>query len=337
MTLEEIDPSEAVELYLEERVDELSERSLYGHKSRLRHFLRWCEESGIENLNTVSGRDIHRFRNWRREDGDLAPISVKTVMDTVRVFMRFCGTIEAVPPDLHTKVLSPSMSAEESARDEMVDAEVAKEILEYLESYEYASVRHVTMMLAWRALMRRGSIRALDLRDYDDTEMSLKVVHRPAQGTPLKNAEGGERFIALTPETCRVLDDWISDRRPDVRDSHGRRPLIASSQGRVHGTTLQNYAYSVTTPCLISDHCPHGEVINECDAANVRTGASKCPSSKSPHCIRRGAITHWLSEDVPEPVISSRANVSPEVLDRHYDRRSERQKMEQRRKYLERI
>jgi len=57
----------------------------------------------------------------------------------------------------------------------------------------------------------------------------------------------------------------------------------------------------------------------------------------SPHAVRRGAITHWLNSDVPEPVVSARVNVSTAVLDEHYDRRTERDKMEQRRKYLDQI
>jgi hypothetical protein len=57
----------------------------------------------------------------------------------------------------------------------------------------------------------------------------------------------------------------------------------------------------------------------------------------SPHAVRRGAITHWLNSDVPELVVSARANVSTAVLDEHYDRRTEREKMEQRRRYLEKI
>lgn len=337
MPLEPIEPEKAVELYLEDRKSELSKRSQYGHKSRLSHFISWCDREDINNMNTLSGRDLHRFRLWRRRDGDLAPISEKTQMDTLRVFIRWCNTIDAVPSDLHAKVVSPSMSENEETRDVMVDAEVAEQILEYLSSYEYASIRHVCFLLMWRALLRRGAVHALDVSDYDASEMSLEIRHRPATETPIKNKEHGERFIALNDSTCAVLDDWLNDRRPDVEDEYGRESLLATSKGRPHVTTIQNYVYSVTTPCLMTDECPHDRAIEECDAAGVRTGASKCPSSRSPHAVRRGAITHWLSSDVPEPIVGARGNLSSGVLAKHYDKRTERKKMEQRRKYLEKV
>jgi hypothetical protein len=57
--------------------------------------------------------------------------------------------------------------------------------------------------------------------------------------------------------------------------------------------------------------------------------------SRPPHGARRGAITHWLSNDLPERVVSDRANVSPDVIKKHYDQRGERDKMEQRREFLD--
>jgi hypothetical protein len=48
MSLEPIDAETALELYLADRGNELSEVSLKGHKYRLGHFVRWCD--GIEGL-----------------------------------------------------------------------------------------------------------------------------------------------------------------------------------------------------------------------------------------------------------------------------------------------
>lgn len=117
MSLEPIEPETAVELYRDDRESELSEASRCGHRSRLSRFLRWCDERGITDLNELNGRDLHRFRLWRRSDGDLAPISEKTQMDTISVFTRWAATIDAVPSDLHSKVVSPSMADDDEAED----------------------------------------------------------------------------------------------------------------------------------------------------------------------------------------------------------------------------
>lgn len=68
-----------------------------------------------------------------------------------------------------------------------------------------------------------------------------------------------------------------------------------------------------------------------------RGHSAQCPSSVSPHPFRRGAITHYLQSDVPETVVCDRANVTSDVIDQHYDQRSQKEKMEQRRGYLDEI
>lgn len=335
--LEPIAPEEAVELYLTDKQTEFADATLRSHRSRLGHFLQWCEKGDVTNLNTLTGRDLHRYRLWRRDEGDIAPVTEKTQMDTLRVFIRWGESIDAVQTDLFAKVISPSLDTGENVRDVKVDAGAAEKILEHLNTYEYASARHVCFRLMWRAALRRGAIVALDVGDYDSTDQSLEVQHRAESGTPIKNKDRGERYIALTDETCDVLDAWLADRRPAVTDDAGREPLLATLHGRVHPTTVQTYLYSVTKPCFHTGDCPHDKEIEECTPASDRTQASKCPSSLSPHALRRGAITHWLASDLPEPVVSDRANVSPAVLKKHYDRRTEHKKMEQRRGYLDDI
>jgi hypothetical protein len=135
---------------------------------------------------------------------------------------------------------------------------------------------------------------------------------------------------------CDTLDAYLEYNRIEVMDDHGRKPLFTSKFGRPGKSSLRDSVYKITRPCVYTGTCLHGREIDSCEAMD-RNKASRCPSSVSPHAIRRGSITHHLSEDVPEKVVGDRMNVSLDVLEKHYDRRSERQKTEQRRGYLDNI
>jgi integrase len=216
----------------------------------------------------------------------------------------------------------------------MLDSDRATEVLCYLEKYQYGSIEHVSIALLWHTMMRVGALHSLDLCDYDSDEQFLEIHHRPEQGTPIKNQQAGERLVALSSQLCELLDDWISDQRPSVTDDYDRNPLITTNKGRASISALRTYVYRWSQPCRYGQECPHDRDQDDCEARE-RDYASTCPSSVSPHAIRRGSITHNLNDDVPDKVVSDRANVSQAVIDQHYDRRSEREKMEQRRDYLE--
>jgi len=198
MNLEPIEPETAVELYLAEKATEYADATINSHRSRLGHLVRWCDEMGIDNLNDLTGRQLHEYRIWRRNDGDLSVASEKTQMDTVRVFVRWLASIDGVAPELHQKVQSPSLSPEQNTRHVMLDSNDAEAILDHLEKYEYGSRTHVTLSLLWHTMMRRGGVRALDVEDYQRDDQCLAVVNRPETGTRIKNGKNGERLIALS-------------------------------------------------------------------------------------------------------------------------------------------
>jgi len=92
----------------------------------------------------------------------------------------------------------------------------------------------------------------------------------------------------------------------------------------------------VSPPCKYGQECPHDRDESDCEAVGLDS-SSRCPSSVSPHPFRRGAITHFLQSDVPETAVSDRANVTKDIIDQHYDQRSDTEKMEQRRGYLDKV
>jgi len=331
--LEPLSPEDGVSLYLQHREGEVSEQTLSSHRYRLDAFAEWCEEQEIHNLNDLTGRILHSYRVHRREQDDLEPITLQGQLSTLRVFLEFCASIDAVPEGLRDKILLPTVSGEEQASKTSLAAERAERVMDYLETYQYASRQHVTMNLLWRTGIRMGSARAIDLSDYDPDAPGIELVHRPEEDTPLKNQERGERWVAIRPYTAGVLDDFIDGPRCDVIDEYGREPLLTTRQGRVSRSCIRDTVYSLTRPCLYRE-CPHDDYHPDSCEATKRDQASKCPSSRSPHDVRSGAITAHLIDDVPIEVVSDRMDVSRDVLDRHYDRRTEREKMEQRREYL---
>nr|WP_322987040.1 hypothetical protein [Natribaculum luteum] len=121
--------------------------------------------------------------------------------------------------------------------------------------------------------------------------------------------------------------------RPDVTDDYGCKPLIATQYGRLPGNTIRKTLYRVTRPCWRDEPCPRDRDLEECEAVHL-DHASTCPSSRSPHDVRSGRVAYYRREDVPRRIVKDRLNASDDILDRHYDRRSDREQAEQRSNFL---
>jgi len=330
--LDQLDPEQGRQMYLDERRHELTDATLQSHDYRLKQFVAWCEEDGIDDLNDLSGRDLHRFRVKRREEDEFTTASTKGQLATLRMFLRFCATIDAVKPGLDEKIILPK-TTEEDVRDEMVDSEQAAQILNHLERFRYATLEHAFLAVLWHTGLRVGAATGIDVCDYDSGEQYLELVHRPDQETTLKSGEKSERLVALSESVCEILNDWLAVNHPGVTDDYDRTPLFATRRDRLSKNRARSIAYEYTQPCVYGDECPYGREIEECDARDTAY-AHKCPSSLSPHIFRRGAITHHLREKTPKPIVSNRMDVGMDTLEKHYDQRTEREKLEKRRQYL---
>lgn len=332
---EKISPSTAIEEYLNARSHEVSDATLQNHRYRLKQFRLWCEEEGFDDMRELSGRETEAFRLSREED-DLAPMTVRNQMMTVRVFTEWCETQGYVKPGIADRIRTPAVAKSDRSRDDHVTRETAEEIIEAYSQYKYGSLRHVLFHLIFRTGMRTGAVRGLDLGDIElGQDPHIRVRHRPKTDTPLKRgAEGGERHVSIVnSELAEALEAYCERNRHDVEDEYGRKPLFTSRHGRIAKTTIQSHIYRATQPCERTGNCPHEKNPGSCPYRSSDK-ASQCPSSVSPHAIRRSAITMFLNADVEKEVISGRCNVSRDRLEEHYDARTEESKRKTRRQGL---
>lgn len=334
--LEPLAPDEALEMYLQHREMEVSEKTLQNQRYRLESFVQFCREEEIDNLNDLTGRDLHRFRIWRAKGqadttnyGPVNKVTLKGILDTLRKFLEFAASIGAVEQGMREKVLMPDLAPEDEQREEMLEPERAEDILHFLDQFRYASREHVIMAILWHTGIRLGSLRALDVDDFDETEPCLELRHRPESGTPLKNQVAAERDIAVGPKYAQVIQSYINHNRVEATDDYGRRPLITSEYGRLTASPIRKAVYRWTQPCRIGT-CPHDRDQKTCEWTNA-SELKSCPSARSPHGVRRGSITKHRKEGIPREVVSERVNASDGVLEKHYDQRSKRQRMRNRR------
>ncbi|TKX54503.1 site-specific integrase [Halorubrum sp. SP3] len=342
--LEPIEPSKAVDLYLRGR-DDISENTRESQLYDLRAFVAWTDEVGLTNMNELSGRDLYEFRVWRRDGGysgeEIETVTLRGTLATVRAFLRFCVTIDAVEDELWDKLPLPVAGRDEQVSDSTLDPDRAVAILEHLDKYKYASRQHVILLLLWHTGCRSGAIRGLDLGDLDldgtrarGEGPAVHFVHRPDTGTPLKNKGPGTRWNAISQEVATVLRDYIDGPRKEATDEHGRRPLLSTSQGRISSSSIRSTLYRVTRPCWRGEACPHDEDPDTCEFTESGH-MSRCPSARSPHDVRSGRVTAYRRANVKRDLVEDRLNASDDVLDKHYDRRSEREKAAQRRRYFD--
>ena len=329
--LQPLSPSEGVEQFLAYRQPSVRESTFNNTKTRLLHFVSWCIEKEVNNLNTLTGRSIHSFVRWRQEQ--MKPIALQKQLSTIRAFLRWAADIDTVEPGLAEKVHAPSLPDGAEARDVALRAERAEPIISHLDQFEHGSRLHATMVFIRRAGIRRGTLRSFDLEDLRPDEHAIAVRHRPETDTPLKNGKAVERWLYLGPIVYKVVEDYVSYNRLAVIDDFDREPLLTTKYGRPHGTTIQGWVYRATQPCHYGE-CPHDRDPRECEALGADGVPSKCPSSVGPHAVRRGAITHFLNEGIPPEVVSERTDVSLEVLYRHYNARSQMEQMSVRREYF---
>lgn len=341
--LDPITPQTASDMYYDEREDDASHSSMIETiRPGVDLFVQWCDTAGIENLNEVRGRELKQFKSWCKEHTDNNKVSLNGILAVVRRFLMFCVTIEAVDKDVPDKVPTSNLSDDEEVCYEKPPRKQVEQVLEYLETYEYGSRRHVEYAVIKEIGDRVGALRGIDIEDIDLEDQVIRFRHRPekdadVKGTPLKNGTDGQRSVNISKELADVIRHYLENPcRDDVTDKFDRDPLLTTESGRPAVGTIRRDLYKLTRPCVYSNTCPHDRDIETCEATK-NGNASECPSSHSPHPLRRYSIEHQIDRGVPKDELCDRVDVSVPVLNKHYDTRSEERKRKQRLKTFEKL
>lgn len=349
-----------IERYIDNRRGELSDATIRSVRSRWRWFEQFCDAYDVEYTTDLNRPLLSKYKQKRREMGrDPNPVTMVTQLNTVKNILQHLADWGFAEPNLHQAIHVPELRDKEDVKENAIDPEVALRVLEYLRRYEWASRQHVVFELIFTTTMRSGTVRALDIDDIHWEDNLIGAQHRPKSGTPLKNKQHGERLIAVPDRTTEMLKDWINNQRPTPNDpSSRRRPLIATQHGRASKTTIQSDVYGVMRPQYIGEECnctrehaekswrsrlgdeeferrrrsSNHEIDLSCAASN-KNNASTCVDVEGPHALRKAAVKYHIDNGWDEKLhqLSDRANAEEEVLRKHYDQATEKERAERRR------
>lgn len=316
----DVTPAEGVEHYLNARTD-LRKETRRRQRYVLEGFVEFCQEVDVEYLSEIGPMHIDRYQNWRREQG-IKEVTIRGNISTLKAFVKKMTDYGMVHARLWDSIQVPRVDPEDERSETVLDVETAEELLLYLKRFRYASRGHVIMSVLCNTGIRTGTLHSLDVEDLslDEEGPYFYPQHRPDEGTPLKNGDRGSRPISITPEMADMLRDYVEHHRHNVTDDYGRKPLITTSRGRASKQTIRREVYRLTAPCFRGEPCPG------CNGPTAM--GAKCPEAVGPHPVRHYYITKCKREGLPTEAISDRCNVSPGVIERHYNHLSPEERME---------
>lgn len=276
------------------------------------------DKDQIESVSDIERWILGQYKDWLVGQ-DYAAATVQSKQKQARRWVKWLESQGLVEVGLHLAIQPIQLSDKEQTSSDILEP---NQINKYLTFYRNnprwrGTRRHALLEVIAHTAARRSGIRGLDVRDWDKENRMLSFINRPERGTRLKNGRPHQRKVILSGEPAKVIDEFIKKNRLNKHDEHGREPLFASRQGRPTKSTITNWVYSATQPCIMQE-CPHSKERHNCEWTK-QTKASQCPSSSSPHPVRRGSITWQLNIGRDPNDVAARAATTREVLRRYYD------------------
>ena len=330
----ELTPRAARRQFLNSKCGNVKESTYRSYRYPTKHFVEYCESNSVEAIGEVNS---YLIESWvqRRESEDVKAITAKNNAKHVRVFLKWCVNSGLIDPGVAERMRIPETGEKGDVSSKTVRREQAEQILTRLSTYEYATRKHAAFKFIWETGCRVSGAIAIDMDDLGKNPKNGKptVKFRDRPTTQLKNGQRGERTIMISEDLDGVLTDYIEGRRKRVTEDNGRKPLFTTQAGRVSRQVMYKDTVAFSRPCVYAGFCPDGREIESCEYAQKKKKAASCPENFSLHPIRRGSITDHLNRGFPKEVLSERVDVSVDVLDKHYDARTEQDALDRREEY----
>ena len=317
----DLDIPEAVDQFIARKRPNWKGSTERSYRKSLDTFEEYAEEEEIETLSELERWKLGQYTGWLLgHERDYAKATVQSKQKQARRWVKWLESQGYVAVGLHLAIETLKLDDSEQTSDQILRPTELRELLAWFRNdpRQRGTRTHALLEVVAHTGARRSGLASLDVGDWDADARTLVFRNRPDNGTRLKNGDEHERKVVLSEKPAEVLTKYVNRERFEKHDRHGRRPLFASRQGRPSKSTITNWVYKATQPCL-KESCPHSKNRHNCEWTE-QTEASKCPSSKSPHPARRGSITWQLNIGRQPADVAARAATTPQVIRRYYDR-----------------
>ncbi|SEQ00586.1 tyrosine-type recombinase/integrase [Natrinema salaciae] len=315
----DLELEEAMQLFISRNQPNWKGETARTYRKSLDTFEAFAEETDLETLDDLEMWRVGRFTDYLLSQ-DYARVTVQSKQKQARRWLKWLESQGYIEVGTHLAIEPLKLTDSEQTSSDIFRPETLNETLAYYrDSLKWRSKRgHALLEIIGHTGARRSCIRALDVDDYDPEARTLTFLNRPKTGTRLKRGDAHQRKVVLAETPNRILEEYVERDRSERHDEHGRRPLFASARGRPVKSTITNWIYQATLPC-VRKSCPHGKERHKCQWTEQQD-SSKCPSSTSPHPVRRGSITWQLNIGRSVQDVADRAATTPDVIRRYYDR-----------------
>jgi len=309
---------EAIALYVRRKKTDWKGETKRTYERDLGIFEDYAAERELETLDDLTRWNVGGFTDYLLEQ-DYARVTITGRQRSAKTWLKYLESQGLVPLGIHLAIETLKLDEDEETSDQQLAPEDARTLLQfYRNSAEWRGTRrHAVLEIFWHIGCRSKGLQALDLDDYDRDTGDLRFRNRPETDTRLKRGKSHERNVTLSDTPREILNLYIARERSDKRDDHGRKPLFPTRQGRPVRATVRGWMYQATQPCMAGE-CPHGKRRPNCEYV-PRNHASKCPSTRPPHAIRRGSITWQRNLGFDADTVASRVAATPQVIRRYYD------------------